>query len=121
MTRRAAPVPRHAVGVNESWIDFWVHVRPGGRHDGLEGSHDGVLAVRVTAPPTEGKANHAVCKVVAQALGVARLDVKVIGGRAGKRKLLRAYGDPGVLAGRLGALLGVPPDADRSPGPVSDV
>lgn len=107
---------RHAEGVSEAWIDFWVHVRPGGRHDGLEGSHDGVLAVRVAAPPTEGKANHAVCKVVAQALGVARLDVKVIGGRTGKRKLLRAYGDASVLADRLGALLGIPPAAGTTPG-----
>jgi len=51
---------------------------------------------------------------------VALVDVNVVGGRAVRRTLLRAYGDPAVLAGRLGGLHGVPPDADRSAGPVSD-
>lgn len=99
---------RHPVGVELQPFDFWVHVRPGGRRDALEGAHDGVLAVRVVEPPTEGRANHAVCKVLAGAFGVARLDVKVVGGRTGKRKLIRIYGEPVLLARRLAELLGDP-------------
>jgi len=93
------------VGVEPLPFDFWVHVRPGGRRDALEGAYDGVLAVRVVELPTEGRANHAVCKVLAGAFGVARLDVKVVGGRTAKRKLIRIYGDPGPLAARLAELL----------------
>lgn len=91
--------------MEQAWIDFWVHVRPGSRKDAIEGTHDGVIAVRVSAPPTEGKANHAVCKVLAEAFGVARLDVKVVGGRTGKRKLIRVYGEPAALAARLEQML----------------
>jgi len=100
------------VAMEQAWIDFWVHVRPGSRKDAIEGTHDGVLAIRVSAPPTEGKANHAVCKVIAEAFGVARLDVKVVGGRTGKRKLLRVYGDPALLGARLGQMLGGPEPED---------
>lgn len=92
-----------------SGIDIAVHVRPGGRRDGVEGSFDGVLAVRVTAPATEGRANHAVCKVLAQAFGVPRYDVNVIGGRTNKRKWVHLNGDPATLEARWRALMGVDP------------
>ena len=100
---------RHPVPMEMQPFDFGVHVRPGGRKDALEGPHDGVLAVRVVEPPTEGRANHAVCKVLAGAFGVGRLDVKVVGGRTGRRKLIRIYGDPAALSERLVELLGDPP------------
>lgn len=107
-------------GVEPAWIDFWVHVRPGGRKDAIEGTHDGALTVRVTAPPTEGKANHAVSKVLAGAFGVARLDVKVVGGRTGKRKLIRVYGDADALGVRLAQLLGGTPDGSGAVGGSTD-
>lgn len=89
-----------------SGIDIAVHVRPGGRRDAVEGAFDGVLAVRVTAPATEGRANHAVCKVLAEAFGVPRYDVNVIGGRTNKRKWVHLNGDPAALAATLQRLLG---------------
>ena len=90
-------------------IEFAVHVRPGGHRSAVEGSHDGALAVRVTAPATEGRANHAVERLVADSFGVPCYDVKVVAGRTSKGKRVRIIGDTAVLTARLTALLGHDP------------
>ena len=56
--------------------------------DGVDGVIDGVLRVRVTAPPLEGAANHALVRVLAEELGVARRSVRIVAGAAGRQKLV---------------------------------
>lgn len=48
--------------------------------------------MRVHAPPERGRANDAVLGVLADALGVRRSDVRVVGGAAGKDKLVEVDG-----------------------------
>ena len=48
--------------------------------------------VRVTAPPDEGKANAAVCKVVADALGLPKSAVTVVRGHTARTKTLEIAG-----------------------------
>jgi uncharacterized protein YggU (UPF0235/DUF167 family) len=52
----------------------------------------GVFLVRVTAPPDEGRANAAVCKVVAEALDVPKTAVSVVRGHAARMKTLEVAG-----------------------------
>lgn len=47
---------------------------------------DGVLPVRVTAPPTESAANEAVRRLLAQALGLPPRDVMLVSGASARRK-----------------------------------
>jgi len=49
---------------------------------------DGVLRARVTAPPVEGAANHALLRLLADELGVARRSVRLVAGAAGRTKLV---------------------------------
>ena len=56
--------------------------------DHVVGVEDGVLRVRVTAPPIEGAANQALVRVLASELGIARSDVRIVAGAAGRRKLV---------------------------------
>ena len=54
-------------------VRFAVRLTPRGGRDAIDGvGDDGVLRVRVAAPPVEGAANEALCRLLAQALGVAR-------------------------------------------------
>jgi uncharacterized protein (TIGR00251 family) len=69
-----------------------VRVQPRARKDEIGGERDGVLVVRVTAPPVEGKANDAVRKLLAKRLGIAPGRVSVVRGARGRDKLVEVDG-----------------------------
>ena len=49
---------------------------------------DGVLRVRVGSPAVEGAANNALIRLIADELGVARRDVRIVAGAASRQKLM---------------------------------
>jgi uncharacterized protein (TIGR00251 family) len=69
-----------------------IRVQPRARQDEIAGLRDGVLVVRVTAPPLDGRANRAVCRLVAKRAGVAPSRVTVIRGERSRDKVLRVEG-----------------------------
>jgi uncharacterized protein len=69
-----------------------VRVRPRASSARIEGERAGRLLVSVTAPPLEGRANDAVRRLLAKALGVAPRRVSVAGGERSRDKLLRIEG-----------------------------
>ena len=50
---------------------------------------DGVLRVRVTRPPSDGEANRAVLRIVAEALGTAPSRLEIVAGHRSRRKRIR--------------------------------
>jgi uncharacterized protein YggU (UPF0235/DUF167 family) len=48
--------------------------------------------IRVTAPPVDGKANDALCRLIAKAAGVAPSRVSVIRGHTARDKVVRVEG-----------------------------
>ena len=62
------------------------------RRDEITAVRDGVLVVRVTAPALEGRANRAVCRLVADRLGVAPTYVTIIRGERSRDKVLDVHG-----------------------------
>jgi uncharacterized protein len=77
-----------------------VRVRPRGGRDAVEGVQGDRLVVRVTAPPSEGRANRALCRVLARAVGVASGRAVVVRGQRGRDKLMRLEGVPAVVAAK---------------------
>lgn len=79
-----------------------VRVQPRASRDEVVGWREGVLSVRVTAPPVEGEANRAVAALLAQALGVRPSAVSVVRGERGRDKLVRVTGlTPEQVATRI--------------------
>jgi len=82
-----------------------VRVTPRARKPGLAGlvdSADGKrLAIGVTDPPEDGRANRAACAALAKALGIPASAVAVVQGATSRQKLLRVAGDPAALSARL--------------------
>ena len=73
--------------------------------DELVGVRDGVLQARVTAPPVDGRANRALCKLLAGHLGIAPSRVRVVRGEKSREKLLRVDGiEPGEVDAALAGL-----------------
>jgi len=62
----------------------------------VAGVRDDRLALRVQAPPLEGRANVAVERLLAGALGIARGRVTVVGGQSAREKLVRVEGLTGA-------------------------
>ena len=69
-----------------------VRLRPRGHGAELLGFRDGVLRARVAAPPVDGRANKALCKLIARAAGVPPSRVSVIRGEKARDKLVRVEG-----------------------------
>lgn len=69
-----------------------LRVQPRASRDEILGWQDGILRVRVAAPPVEGAANAAVLALVARALHVAPSTVAVVRGVRGRDKLVRVAG-----------------------------
>jgi uncharacterized protein (TIGR00251 family) len=69
-----------------------VRVQPRAGRDEIAGERHGALLVRVTAPPAEGRANHALRKLLARRLGVAAGRVTVVRGTSSKDKLIEVDG-----------------------------
>lgn len=73
-------------------MELRVRVTARASRDELAGMRDGVLHVRVTAPPVDGRANQGVCKLIARAVGVGRTSVSVARGERSRDKLVRVEG-----------------------------
>jgi uncharacterized protein (TIGR00251 family) len=69
-----------------------VRVQPRASRNEVVGWHGATLRVRVTAPPTEGRANLAVIALLAEALGVPRSSIALVKGAASRDKLVRVVG-----------------------------
>jgi uncharacterized protein (TIGR00251 family) len=66
-----------------------IRVQPRARRSEVVGWHGTTLRVRVTAPPTEGRANEAAIALLADALGVPRSSIELVSGAASRDKLVR--------------------------------
>ncbi|MDY0087444.1 MAG: DUF167 domain-containing protein [Coriobacteriia bacterium] len=69
-----------------------VHVTPRSYRDEVAGWRGSELSVRVTAPPEGGKANLAVCRALARALGVPKSAVVVVRGHGARHKQVEVAG-----------------------------
>jgi uncharacterized protein YggU (UPF0235/DUF167 family) len=69
-----------------------VRVIPRSRRDIVDGERAGRVLVRVTAAPVDGRANEAVCRVLAAHLALPARALTVIAGHRSRDKVIRVGG-----------------------------
>ena len=75
-----------------------VFVQPGAQMAGVAGRYGDMIKVRVAAPAEQNRANVAVCRLVADELGVRPADVALVTGHTSRRKRVRIRGvDPATV------------------------
>ena len=80
-----------------------VRLQPRARRDEVVGERDGAVLVRVTAPPVDGKANDALCRLIAKKAGVAPSRVSLLRGHTARDKTVDVDGvDTAALRAALG-------------------
>ena len=85
-----------------------VKVQPKSRRPGIQGLAPDIAGVRLRVAVTEaaedGRANRAVCALLADALGIGTSQVSVLQGASSRQKTLLAQGDSAQLAARMATI-----------------
>jgi len=69
-----------------------LRVFAGARQNGITGAHDGRLKVAVTTAPEKGKANKAVLRILADALGIKPQQLELLQGQTSPLKTVLVCG-----------------------------
>ena len=67
---------------------FAVRVQPRASRNEIAGMQNGVLRVRLQAPPVDGAANEALVAFLADELGVPRRHIRIVSGFGSRNKVL---------------------------------
>jgi uncharacterized protein (TIGR00251 family) len=65
-----------------------VRVQPKASRNQVDGFEDGTLRLRVTAPPTDGKANAGVIALMAKTLDVSKSRLEIVRGHGSRDKVV---------------------------------
>ena len=76
----------------EAGVVLPVKAHPGARRNEIRGIQNGMLRVSVTQAPEKGKANKAICQLLAKNFSVANRDVTVVKGTANPLKTVQLSG-----------------------------
>ena len=81
-----------AIGSSEDSVTIAVYVVPRAPRSEIVGTHGAALRIRLNAPPVRGAANAALIAFVADILGVAQRQVRILSGHTSRHKVLGVSG-----------------------------
>ena len=93
-------MPWHRFDAARGLLTLSIQAQPGARTPGIEPYGDNALKVRIACRAVEGRANEALCELLAARLQVAKSAVRVVRGATARRKLVEVRTtqfDPSVL------------------------
>jgi uncharacterized protein (TIGR00251 family) len=83
-----------------------IHLQPGAKKSEVIGLRDGVLWVRVAAPPEKGRANEALIELLSKLLAVPRRDLSLVRGLTSRQKVIAISGiEPEILKSKIARFL----------------
>lgn len=83
---------------------LWIKAVPGASRDQISGVLGDRLKIRIAAPPEDGKANEAICRLLAEQLGIKVKQVSIETGHSNAEKTVRIVG---VTAAQVLSALGI--------------
>jgi uncharacterized protein (TIGR00251 family) len=88
--------------LGERQVNITVQVQPNARSNAVLGFEDGVLHLKIAAPPVKGKANRELIEFLSKLLGVSRGSINIERGITGRRKVIAIAGhDPDKIIERI--------------------
>ena len=86
---------------------FRVHLQPKASREGIAGEADGILKLRVAAPPVDGRANEACLRLLAKALGLPVSRLHISAGHHARLKTIQVTtASADLIRAKLSGLLG---------------
>jgi uncharacterized protein len=83
-------------------ITFQVRVLPRSSRNQIAGVSEGVLKIKLTAPPVEGAANEMLIEFLSDKLKIAKSKISIVRGQSSKSKTVMASG---IYAAELNKIL----------------
>ncbi|HDZ91799.1 MAG: YggU family protein [Deltaproteobacteria bacterium] len=74
---------------DNSWTIINVKVLPKASTTAILGQQGGIYRIKLTAPPTDGKANRALLKLLSKKLHIPKGDIEIISGERARIKVIR--------------------------------
>ena len=69
-----------------------LHVQPNARHNEVLGFEEGILRLKIAAPPVDGKANKELIAFLSKRLGVSKGSITIDRGHTSKTKIISIAG-----------------------------
>jgi uncharacterized protein len=80
------------LATKDGGVTFAVRVQPRASKSGVAGELDGVLKIRLAAPPVEGRANEELIRLLAELFDAPRQRVAILSGETSKNKVVIVSG-----------------------------
>lgn len=82
-------------------LTLTLHIQPGAKKTEVAGLHGEALKIRLAAPPVDGKANEALLRFFADALGLPKSAVSLKSGQSSRHKVVEIVGSDAAAIRRL--------------------
>jgi uncharacterized protein (TIGR00251 family) len=80
------------LSVKDGAVTFAVRVQPRASKSGVSGELEGILKIRLAAPPVDGEANEELIRLIAKIFGAPRQRVAILTGQNSKNKVVSVGG-----------------------------
>jgi len=80
------------LAAKDGGVTFAVRVQPRAPKSGVAGEVDGVLKIRLAAPPVEGQANEELIRLLAELFDAPRRRIAILSGQTSKNKVVGVSG-----------------------------
>ncbi|NLD35575.1 MAG: YggU family protein [Desulfatiglans sp.] len=77
---------------DRTYTDIAAKILPKSSRNEIMGLEEGIVKIKVTAPPVEGMANKAVIELISKELKIPKKDIEIVSGDKSKNKRIRIHG-----------------------------